>query len=93
VRAGSKEGSQWGLCVGVIHEADSTPNAQRPTSNVQQKKGAQFDLEDRLLEFSARIIRLVDAALALSVGRWALDVGRLLHGLSCIGRFLFPLAI
>jgi four helix bundle protein len=41
--------------------ADSTPNAQRPTPNIQQKKGVQFDLEDRLLEFSARIIRLVDA--------------------------------
>jgi four helix bundle protein len=41
--------------------ADSTPNAQRPTSNVQEKTGAQFDLEERLLVFSARIIRLVDA--------------------------------
>src|SRR5207248_5321466 len=41
--------------------ADSTPNAQRPTPNAQQKKRAQFDLEERLLEFSARIIRVVDA--------------------------------
>src|ERR1700681_4889670 len=32
-----------------------------PTPNIQQKKEVQFDLEDRLLEFSARIIRLVDA--------------------------------
>jgi four helix bundle protein len=38
----------------------STPNAQRPTPNVQ-RKSAEFDLEQRLLEFSARIIRLVDA--------------------------------
>ena len=38
-----------------------TSNVQRPTSNAQQKKRAKFDLEDRLLEFSARIIRLVDA--------------------------------
>jgi four helix bundle protein len=37
-----------------------TLNAQRPTPNAQQAK-QQFDLEDRLLEFSARIIRLVDA--------------------------------
>jgi four helix bundle protein len=40
---------------------DSTPNAQRSTSNAQSQKDARFDLEDRLLEFSARIIRLVDA--------------------------------
>jgi len=39
----------------------STPNAQRPTPNAQQKKGTQFDLDERLLEFSAGIIRLVDA--------------------------------
>ena len=38
---------------------DSTPNAQRPTSNAQRKP--HFTLEERLLEFSARIIRLVDA--------------------------------
>jgi four helix bundle protein len=36
-------------------------NAQRPTSNVQRKRQPRFDLEERLLEFSARIIRLVDA--------------------------------
>jgi four helix bundle protein len=40
---------------------DSTSNAQRPTLNAQRKSGSRFDLEDRLLEFSARIIRLVDA--------------------------------
>jgi four helix bundle protein len=39
----------------------STLNAQRPTPNAQRKTKRQFDLEDRLLEFSARIIRLVDA--------------------------------
>src|SRR5437773_3876208 len=38
---------------------DSTPNAQRPTSNAQRKP--HFTLEERLLEFSSRIIRLVDA--------------------------------
>jgi len=39
----------------------STPNAaQRSTSNVQLKNEPRFDLEERLLEFSARIIR-VDA--------------------------------
>jgi four helix bundle protein len=38
---------------------ESTPNAQRPTLNAQRKP--HFNLEERLLEFSARIIRLVDA--------------------------------
>jgi four helix bundle protein len=32
-----------------------------PTPNAQWRKNSRFDLEDRLLEFSARIIRLVDA--------------------------------
>ena len=40
---------------------ERTSNAQRPTSNVQRKRNLRFDLEERLLEFSARIIRLVDA--------------------------------
>ena len=39
----------------------ATLNAQRSTSNAQIGKTAHFDLEDRLLDFSARIIRLVDA--------------------------------
>ena len=46
---------------GAAQKTDSTPNAQRPTSNVQGKRNLRFDLEERLLEFSARIIRLVDA--------------------------------
>jgi four helix bundle protein len=37
-----------------------TPNAQRPTLNAQCQK-ARFDLEERLLEFSAQIIQIVDA--------------------------------
>ena len=40
---------------------DPTLNAQRPTPKVQLQKRPHFDLEDRLLGFSARIIRLVDA--------------------------------
>jgi four helix bundle protein len=39
----------------------TTPNAQRSTLNAQLRNTARFDLEDRLLDFSARIIRLVDA--------------------------------
>ena len=38
-----------------------TPNAQRSTSNAQRQKQARFDLEERLLEFSAQIIEVVDA--------------------------------
>src|SRR6266576_6003378 len=40
---------------------DATPNAQRSTSNAQLQRETRFDLEERLLYFSARIIRLVDA--------------------------------
>jgi four helix bundle protein len=44
----------------ATRRSDLTPNAQRPTPNVQRKTNPRFNLEDRLLEFSARI-RLVDA--------------------------------
>ncbi len=43
------------------NKADSTLNTQRSTPNTQRKTNTRFDLEERLLEFSARIIRLVDA--------------------------------
>ena len=47
---------------GATQPSDSTPNTQRPTPNAQKRKtNPHFNLEDRLLEFSARIIRLVDA--------------------------------
>ncbi len=39
----------------------STPNVQRPTPNAQPGRNGRYNLEDRLLEFAARIIRLVDA--------------------------------
>jgi four helix bundle protein len=42
-------------------KTNSTLNAQRSTLNIQQQNQPRFDLEDRLLEFSVRIIRLVDA--------------------------------
>jgi four helix bundle protein len=45
----------------ALEKADSTSNAQRSTPNVQRAAKPRFDLEDRLLEFSARIVRLVDA--------------------------------
>ena len=40
---------------------DSTSNSQRSTPNAQSASKARFDLENRLLDFSVRIIRLVDA--------------------------------
>ncbi len=45
---------------GAYTARGETSNAQRSTPNAQPKKSLRFDLEDRLLEFSARIIRLVD---------------------------------
>jgi len=36
-------------------------NVQRSTPNTQRQSDPRFDLEDRLLEFSARIIRLADS--------------------------------
>ena len=46
---------------GAMCRTDSTLNARRPTPNAQRKTNPRFNLEERLLEFSARIIRLVDA--------------------------------
>jgi four helix bundle protein len=42
------------------NKRDSTLNAQRSTPNAQRKTNSRFDLEERLLEYSARIIRLID---------------------------------
>jgi four helix bundle protein len=46
---------------GAYASKTKTLNAQRSTPNAQLRRTAHFDLEDRLLDFSARIIRLVDA--------------------------------
>ena|ERR1044071_2887346 len=52
-----------------------TPNVQRPTPNTQRSEegattatGSRYDLEDRLLEYTARIIRLVDALPSTKAG-------------------------
>jgi four helix bundle protein len=57
-----------------------TSNVQRPTSNVQLRdKSApvsserRFDLEERLLEYAVRIIRLVDALPGTRTGRHVAD--------------------
>jgi four helix bundle protein len=46
---------------GAYASEAATSNAQRTTPNAQLKETGRFDLEDRLLDFSARILRLVDA--------------------------------
>ena len=46
---------------GVYPSKAATSNAQRSTSNAQPASRPRFDLEDRLREFSARIIRLVNS--------------------------------
>ena len=54
-------------CLGIREDEEAygrkpeTLNAQRSTFNAQQESETRFDLEERLLEFSSRIIRLVDA--------------------------------
>jgi len=57
-----------------------TPNAQRLTPNAQRRdEGAssasnpRYDLEDRLLEYAARIIRLVDALPGTRAARHVAD--------------------
>jgi four helix bundle protein len=57
-----------------------TPNAQRLTPNAQRKEKSataagksRYDLEDRLLEYAARIIRLVDALPGTRAARHVAD--------------------
>jgi four helix bundle protein len=59
---------------------DGTSNVQSPTSNVQRREeratvGSEkrYDLEERLLEYAVRIIRLVDALPATRAGRHVAD--------------------
>ena len=59
--------------------AKKTSNVERRTSNIEQreqKSGSptkQYDLEDRLLEYAVRIIRLVDALPPSKAGRHVAD--------------------
>lgn len=56
-----------------------TPNTQRLTPNAERReegaspKSARYDLEDRLLEYAARVIRLVDALPATRAGKHVAD--------------------
>lgn len=56
-----------------------TPNAQRLTPNAQGReegaspKSVRYDLEDRLLDYAARVIRLVDALPATRAGKHVAD--------------------
>jgi four helix bundle protein len=62
------------------HLKGRTSNVQRPTSNVQEGEESttlaaerSYDLEERLLEYAVRIIRLVDALPASRAGRHVAD--------------------
>lgn len=50
-----------------------TPNAQRREKSVTIAKESRYDLEDRLLEYAARIIRLVDALPGTRAARHVAD--------------------
>lgn len=56
-----------------------TPNAKRLTPNAKRgdestpSKNSRYDLEDRLLEYAARVIRLVDALPVTRAGRHVAD--------------------
>ena len=59
---------------------EQTSNAERRTSNVERRGAAgnerrdtSYDLEERLLEYSVRIIRLVDALPPTKAGRHVAD--------------------
>lgn len=59
---------------------DGTSNVERRTSNVERKEDKstpsdlkRYDLEDRLLEYAIRIIRLVDALPTTKAGRHVAD--------------------
>jgi four helix bundle protein len=59
---------------------ERTPNAQRPTPDAQRRgetaatsRKSRYDLEDRLLEYAARIIRLVDALPGTCAARHVAD--------------------
>jgi four helix bundle protein len=50
-----------------------TPNAKRREENAATAKESRYDLEDRLLEYAARIIRLVDALPGTRAARHVAD--------------------
>ncbi len=54
-----------------------TSNAQRPTFNLQRGTGTtnaqRYDLEERLLEYAVRIIRVADALPSSKAGRHVAD--------------------
>ena len=61
-------------------EKGETSNVQRPAFNVQLRDGGvasaskvRYDLEERLLDYAVRIIRLVDALPATRAGRHVAD--------------------
>ena len=71
---------ETGASYGREGKKGRTSNVQRPTSNVERREGngatpreKPYDLEDRLLEYAVRVIRLVDALPATRAGRHLAD--------------------
>jgi len=69
-----------GVAYGVREGKRETSNAERRTLNVERgKRGVEtkgehrYDLEERLLEYAVRIIRLVDSLPATKAGRHVAD--------------------
>ncbi len=57
-----------------VGEDTETSNVEHRTLNVEQGGGdSRYDLEERLLEYAVRIIRLVDALPATRAGRHVAD--------------------
>lgn len=58
-----------------VGRGQETSNAERRTSNVEWRKkdNGRYDLEDRLLQYAVRIIRLVDALPPTKAGRHVAD--------------------
>ena len=54
-------------------QREKTPNAQRREISATTKRESHYDLEDRLLEYSARIIRLADALPGTRAARHVAD--------------------
>jgi len=69
-----------GVAYGRKEGKGETSNAERRTSNVERGKGValtqgenRYDLEERLLEYAVRVIRLVDGLPPTKAGRHVAD--------------------
>ncbi len=58
---------------GTSNAEHRTPNVELKRGNAETGDGVRFDLEERLLDYAVRIIRLVDALPATKAGRHVAD--------------------